>query len=125
MSPLDAAGVTLLLVLGSVLWALHAEAVDLGGRAAVLDDATAQAAVAARELAWHGRLATPYTLPLGLALHAAPPWPLAGVAPGMVLFGALVLGLAPAQALLARPEPRAGLTLVLPFCCYLLLGGCA
>ena len=68
--------VTLSLV-GSWLWGLHAIAWGLGGRSPVLNYDTAQYALAARELAASGRLATTFALPLELSRHPTPPWPLA------------------------------------------------
>jgi len=112
----------LLLVAGAALWYLHARAWDLGGRSPILNYDAAQYALAGRELAWHGRLATPFALPIELAHQAQPPWPLAVVQPGLVLFDALVLKLVPARGQVAGSDPRAWLTLLLPFCCYLFLG---
>ena len=75
----------LVLVGGAVLWYAHAIAWDLGGRSPILSHDSAQVALAARELAWHGRLATPYALPIDLARENTPPWPLSAVQPGLVL----------------------------------------
>lgn len=74
-----------LAVIGVWLWSAHARAWGLGGWAPVLGYDAAQYAVAARELADHGRLATRYALPLELSRHATPPWPLALVQPGLVI----------------------------------------
>lgn len=112
----------LLLLAGTALWLLHAQAWDLGGRSPILNYDSAQYALAARELAWHGRLASPYALPLELVKQAQPPWPLAVVQPGLVLVEAAIFKLVPARAAMAGSDPRARLTLILPFCSYLLLG---
>ena len=104
-----------LLGAGTALWLMHARARALGGGAEVLGYDAAQYAVAARELAEHGRLATPFALPVELSRATQPPWPLALVQPGLVL----------AEAALFRvsgtpPAGRAGaLVLVFPFLCYL------
>jgi hypothetical protein len=119
----------LLCVAGSALWVLHARAWSLGGRSPVLNYDTAQYAVAARELAVHGRLATPFALPIELAGHAKPPWPLAVVQPGMVLVEAALFKVAPRAvdiggrqlAVLDRPDQREVLVLIIPFACYLFL----
>ena len=47
----------LVLVAGAVVWYAHATAWDLGGRSPIMSYDSAQYALAARELAWHGRLA--------------------------------------------------------------------
>lgn len=112
----------LLLLAGSALWLLHAQSWDLGGRSPVLNYDAAQYALAGRELAWHGRLATPFGLPIDLVHQSRPPWPLAAVQPGLVLFEALVFKLVPARGAVAGSDPRAWLTLLLPFCSYLFLG---
>ena len=112
----------LVLVAGAVLWYAHAVAWDLGERSPILSYDSAQYALAARELAWHGRLATPYALPMDLAWHAAPPWPLSAVQPGLVLVEALIFRLVPARGPSAGSDPRAWLTLLLPFMSYLMLG---
>jgi hypothetical protein len=115
---------------GLLLWMLHADAWGLGGRSPVLNYDSAQYALAARELALHGRLATTFALPLELTRHAAPPWPLAVVQPGLVLAEAALFRVTPKAirlggvtlAQLSRPDQREWLALVLPFCCYLLIG---
>src|SRR5689334_5836936 len=112
----------LVLLAGAALWYAHAVAWDLGGRSPILSYESAQVALAARELAWHGRLATPYALPIDLATHARPPWPLSAVQPGLVLAEGLILKLVPAQGITAGSDPRAWLTLVIPFACYLAFG---
>ena len=115
----------LVLLAGAVLWYAHAESWDLGGRSPILSYDSAQLALAGRELAWHGRLATPFALPIDLASHAAPPWPLSSVQPGLVLVEAAIFKLLPARGVVAGSDPRAWLTLVVPFVCYLLLGALA
>lgn len=112
----------LVLLAGAALWYAHAVSWDLGGRSPILSYESAQVALAARELAWHGRLATPYALPVDLATHAAPPWPLSAVQPGLVLAEGLILKLVPARGYTAGSDPRAWLTLVIPFACYLAFG---
>ena len=111
----------LVLTAAACAWLLHAQAWDLGGRSPVLNYDTAQYAIAARELAWHGHLATPYALPVDLVRQGAPPWPLSAVQPGLVLFEALVFKIVPARGATAGSDPRAWLTLILPFCCFLML----
>ena len=54
-----------LAALAGLLWLIHASAWDLGGRSPVLNYDGAQYALAARELADHGRLATTFALPTG------------------------------------------------------------
>jgi hypothetical protein len=112
----------MVLLTGAALWYAHALAWDLGGRSPILSYESAQVALAARELAWHGRLATPYALPIDLATHPDPPWPLSAVQPGLVLVEAMILKLVPARGITAGSDPRAWLTLVLPFVCYLTFG---
>src|SRR5262245_14992270 len=114
----------LVLVAGAALWYAHAESWDLGGRSPILSYDSAQYALAARELAWHGRLATPFALPIDLAWHPRPPWALSAVQPGLVLVEAAIFKLVPARGAVAGSDPRAWLTLLLPFVCYLLLGAC-
>lgn len=111
-----------LCVLGTALWMQHLRAWDLGGRSPVLGYDSAQYALAARELADHGRLATSFALPIELARHAAPPWPLAVVQPGMVISEAALFALArlvPGASGGAHGDPREWLVLVIPFLCYL------
>ena len=79
-----------LAVAACAAWLIHADAWDLGGRSPVLSYDAAQYALAGRELAEHGRLATPFALPAELALHAHPPWPLSLVQPGLVMAEAAV-----------------------------------
>jgi hypothetical protein len=113
-------GVLLFLVLaGYVLWSLHANAWDLGRRSPVLSFDTAQYALAARELAEHGRLATLFALPVELVTHATPPWPLAVVQPGLVVAEAAILRVVPG---LRAPHEQEWLTLPIPIFCYLVLG---
>ena len=108
-------------VLGTALWMQHLRAWDLGGRSPVLSYDSAQYALAARELADHGRLATTFALPLELVKHAMPPWPLAVVQPGLVVaeaFGFELARLAPGTGG-AHGDPREWLVLAVPFLCYL------
>lgn len=134
MSPTrrSAANFAILLVLvvaGYWLWSVHAQAWDLGRRSPVLNYDTAQYALAGRELAERGRLATPFALPIEL-MRPGPPWPLAVVQPGLVVAEAAVFRLMPKVVRIgdlavfnARvPAQREWLTLVLPFCCFLTLG---
>jgi hypothetical protein len=117
------------IVAGAWLWTLHARAWDLGGRSPVLGFDAAQYALAARELATQGRLATTYALPIELARHPLPPWPLAVVQPGLVVAEAAIERLAPRratavggrQARLDRPEGRAWLSLLVPLASFLVL----
>ena len=110
-------------VLASAAWAwqLHGHAWDLGGRSPILSYDSAQYALAGREMAWHGRFASPFALPIDLVHHSLPPWPLAGLQPGLVLFEGAVFKLVPARGAVAGPDPRAWLTLILPFCAFLML----
>lgn len=118
--------VALLSAAACVTWLFHADAWDLGRRSPVLSYDAAQYAVAARELAEHGRLATPFALPLELSRQAQPPWPLALVQPGLVLAEAGLLRVVPGRASLGgrvlwrleRPDQIEGLLLVVPFVCF-------
>jgi hypothetical protein len=115
-----------LCALGVVLWRLHMRAWDLGGRSPALSYDSAQYALAARELADHGRLATTFALPVELARHAAPPWPLAVVQPGLVLLEAALFK-APAAWLGwgtydIGPDPRQWLAVLISFLAYLAVG---
>ncbi len=112
----------LVMLVGAALWYAHATAWDLGGRSPILSYDSAQYALAARELAWHGKLATPFALPLDLVWHPASPWPLSAVQPGLVLVEAFIFKILPAQGANAGSDPRAWLTLILPFVSYLMLG---
>ncbi len=112
----------LVMVAGAALWYAHALAWDLGGRSPILSYDSAQYALAARELAWHGRLATPFALPMDLVWHADAPWPLSALQPGLVLVEACIFRLLPAKGANAGSDPRAWLTLILPFVSYLMLG---
>lgn len=115
----------LLAVAGMGLWRAHARAWDLGASSPVMGYDAAQYAVAARTLAEQGRLATPFVLPVELARAPRPPWPLAVVQPGLVMFEAAIERVAP-QSIgsidLSTPRQREWLVLVLPFVCYLALG---
>ena len=120
------AGLTLA---GAALWMLHADAWDLGRRSPILNYDTSQYAVAARELAHEGRLATPFALPIELAKHAEPPWPLAVVQPGMVLVDAAILRLLPdsrteegkRRGPWARPDQQEWLLIILPFTAFVMI----
>lgn len=119
----------LLLASGWFLWSLHARAWDLGGRSPILGYDTAQYAVAARTLALQGRLATTFALPIELARHPAPPWPLAVVQPGLVLAEAALFRIAPPLVepsggawRLRVSDHREWLTIVIPLLSYLALG---
>jgi hypothetical protein len=119
-----------LVLAGFVLWMLHARAWGLGTRSPVLNYDTAQYALAGRELAERGRLATSFALPIELATHAAPPWPLAVVQPGLVVAEAAIFRMVPKiirvgplfTFYLQVPHQREWLTLLIPFFCYLMLG---
>ncbi len=121
--------VLVLIAAAGALWIVHARAWDLGGRSPVLSFDTAQYAVAARELATHGRLATPFALPLELDHHPQPPWPLAVVQPGLVLVEAALFRWVPPEvrwlgapvARFARPDEIEWLVLPLPLLCYIAL----
>src|SRR5207247_8779554 len=107
---------------GAVLWYAHATAWDLGGRSPILSYDSAQYALAARELAWHGRLASPFALPVDLVWHASPPWPLSALQPGLLLAEAAIFKLASARGVFTGSDQRAWLTLVLPFVSFLFVG---
>jgi len=107
------------LAVGGWLWSLHARAWDLGGRSPVLGYDAAQYAVAARELAEHGRLATSFALPIELSQHPRPPWPLAAVQPGLVVAEALVDRIVPHA--LVRPSQREWLSLAWPMASFFAL----
>jgi hypothetical protein len=119
-----------LLAAGCGLWLLHAESWSLGRRSPVLSYDTSQYALAARELARHGRLATTYALPVELARHPQPPWPLALVQPGLVLLEAAAFRLAPAELKLfgrsyaqwSRPDQMEWLVIPILFTCYVMCG---
>lgn len=104
---------------GTGLWLRHAGGWGITRGGPVLSYDAAQYAVAARELAEHGRLATLYALPLELSKHPRPPWPLALVQPGLVIAEAGLLRVVPASS--AR-ETREAIVLLVPFACYLTLG---
>jgi hypothetical protein len=115
---------------GLFLWLFHAKAWDLGRSTPILDDESAQVAVAARELADHGRLETTFAYPLELSRTAKPPWPLALVQPGLVLTEAAFFRAVPRVIHIGDiltfnlqvPQQREWLTLLVPFFCYLALG---
>ena len=114
---------------GGWLWLHHARAWDLGRRSPVLSYDAAQYAVAARELASHGRFATTFALPIELARRADPPWPLALVQPGLVIAEAVLLAVTPEKtrminghvAEVLRPDQMEWTVLVLPFVCFIVI----
>src|SRR5262245_58947672 len=98
-----------LLVMGATAaWWAHARAWDLGGRSPVLNYDSAQYALAARALAFQGRLETTFALPLELAKHPRPPWPLAVVQPGTVLVEAALFRVFGAREWLVLVVPALG-----------------
>jgi hypothetical protein len=119
--------VVLLLATGTWLWSRHARAWDLGRSSSVLGYDAAQYALAARELAEHGRLATTFALPLELARHPSPPWPLALVQPGLVAVEAVlfrIAGAADGVGVGGSADPGDArrlewLVLALPLACFL------
>ncbi|HYM80270.1 MAG TPA: hypothetical protein VEY91_02535 [Candidatus Limnocylindria bacterium] len=116
-----------LVVAGFGLWILHATAWDLAAKSPVLSYDSAQYALAGRELAEQHRLATTFALPIELAKHPAPPWPLSTVQPGLVVWEGLIFKLVPQVIRLGKwellhlyePHQREWLTLLLPFGCFL------
>jgi hypothetical protein len=121
----------LLIATGTWAWTRHARAWGLGLGSSVLAYDAAQYALAARELAERGRFATPFALPLELAKHTTPPWPLALVQPGLVIAEAALFRLVPGGARSEGADPAGGvraawLVLVTPvlsfLACALLLG---
>ena len=120
----------ILLVAGPTLWVMHAESWSLGRRSPVLSYDSSQYALAARELAHTGRFATIYALPLELARHAQPPWPLALVQPGLVVLEAVAFRLAPGElkfggrsvAQWKRPDQAEWLVIPITFTCYMMCG---
>jgi hypothetical protein len=120
----------IVLVAGCTLWVLHADSWSLGRRSPVLSYDTAQVALAARELAHTGRLATPYALPLELARHPKPPWPLALVQPGLVVLEAAAFRLAPTELRIGgrslaqwrRPDQVEWLVIPIVFTCFVMCG---
>src|SRR2546427_3324124 len=122
MSVYEWASAALLIAAGIGLWLHHARAWDLGQGSPILGYDAAQYALAARELAEHGRLGTDFALPIELAHHATPPWPLALVQPGLVAVEAVLLRIDPAH----RQAPSASsferserLLLSFPIACFL------
>jgi hypothetical protein len=116
------------LAAGIALWILHARALDLGGGTPVLGYEAAQHAIAARELAERGRLASLFAPPIELIRHPQPPWPLSSVEPGLVAVEAGFERLVPRALSLpgggrpfATPAGREWLSLILPLASYLIL----
>jgi hypothetical protein len=115
---------------GGLLWILHAHAWSLGVRSPVLNEDTARVALAARELAQHGRLGGTFALPIELVGHPTPPWPLALVEPGMVGVEGLALRLLPDPVhrkgihvgRWSRPDQREWFLLPFPFMCFIMTG---
>jgi hypothetical protein len=103
-----------LLLAGFALWLAHARAWGLDRGAPIFGYDAAEYALAARELAENGRFATRYALPVELAAHPHPPWPLALVQPGLVVAEAMLFTLLP-----GTPE---WVVLVLPVLSYLGIG---
>ncbi|MBI1798803.1 MAG: hypothetical protein HYR73_03865 [Candidatus Eisenbacteria bacterium] len=114
---------------GGWLWLHHAKAWDLGRRSPVLSYDAAQYAVAARELAFRGRLATTFALPIELARHPAPPWPLALVQPGLVVAEAALFRIFPPEIHMirgfpfeaTRPDQLEWIVLVIPFVSFIVV----
>src|SRR5438046_7577879 len=63
----------LVLVAGAVVWYAHATAWDLGGRSPIMSYDSAQYALAARELAWHGPARDAVRAPRGPGLARGTP----------------------------------------------------
>ena len=116
-------------VTGAWLWQQHAHAWDLGRRSPILSYDAAEYMLAARELAQHGRFATTYALPLELARHSQPPWPLALVQPGLVISEAALYRMSSGPDRMIegrrvdgrRPDELESLALVLPCASYILI----
>jgi hypothetical protein len=126
----SAFAVLAMLALGGMLGFLHARAWNPGGPEGpvpALSFDAAQYALAARTLAEHGTLATPFALPIDLVRNPAPPWPLSVVQPGMVVLEAALDRLVPRTApwpaggRFEAPERREWLPIALTFAAYLLL----
>src|SRR5437867_876536 len=128
MSALQLALAALLLGSGVSVWILHSRAWGLGTRSPVLSYDAAQYALAARELAEHGRLATSFALPIELARHPSPPWPLALVQPGLVVLEAALFRIASPWTGTDRSdrnivaERREYLVLSITLICFLAIG---
>jgi hypothetical protein len=114
---------------GGWLWLGHARAWDLGRRSPVLSYDAAQYALAAREVAMRGRLATTYALPIELVKHPSEPWPLALVQPGLVLTEAALFRMKLPETRLVngvlfeatRPDQLEWIVLVIPFICFIVI----
>ncbi len=118
-----------LVTAGSIVaWREHIRAWNPGFRLPLLSYDAAQYAVAARELADYGQLATMYALPIELSKHPTPPWPLAVVQPGLVLAEAALFRLAKPAPVGDEPAApfrltwdREWLALVIPFLSFVAL----
>lgn len=122
--------VVVLVLTANALWTHHITAWNPGMRNPVLGYDAAQYALAARHLAETGDLATTYALPIELAHHPDPPWPLAVLQPGLVFVQAWIFTVTPkivrlpgVEGLLFNdPTRREQLVLVFPFICFLAIG---
>lgn len=121
--------VVVVLLAAHALWAVHMTAWNPGMRTPVLGYDAAQYAVAASHLAEQGSLGTTYAMPIELARHATPPWPLAVIQPGLVVVNAWIFAVTPKivrlpglpPMLFNDPARREALVLVFPFLCFLAL----
>lgn len=122
--------VLVLVLTANALWLYHITAWNPGMKNPVLGYDAAQYALAARHLAETGELATTFALPIELARHAEPPWPLAVLQPGLVLAEAWIFKVTPKVVRIPGAEPmlfndatrREQLVLVIPFICFLAIG---
>jgi hypothetical protein len=119
--------VVVLVLSANALWVHHIGAWNPGMANPVLGYDAAQYAIAARHLAETGDLATTFALPIELAKHPSPPWPLAVLQPGLVLAEAWIFKVTPKIVRIPGAEPmlfndpthREQLMLVIPFICFL------
>ncbi len=122
--------VLVLVLTANALWTNHITAWNPGMRNPVLGYDAAQYALAARHLAETGEMATPYAMPIELAKHASPPWPLAVLQPGLVIAEAWIFKITPKivhlpgvpAMLFNDPTHREQLVLIIPFICFLAIG---
>jgi hypothetical protein len=122
--------VVILLLTANWLWTQHITAWNPDMRSPVLGYDAAQYALAAQHLVDTGTLGTTYALPIELARHPAPPWPLAVVQPGLILVEAWIFKVTPKIVRIPGVGPmlfndrarREELVLVLPFICFLAIG---